>query len=229
MKRILIASLLLIVLLLTFSLPTTAAEAPLRALRAVRISPTEVVIEFSSPLDEKGIEHPYKALRRCNMSGGVPTGLAWDGETPLQETASGWDFYGDDRSRVVLYFDAFEMDAFLAEEGKYYEMGYRTRLCLEELSPVAGHDHKTLFDVVSQGGSALLATTPSTTGGWDAVYLKIDTDYAYDAADVSFAPETETPETTPAIDESGCAGTMSMAPALLLAACATLLGKKRSR
>ncbi len=218
MKRLLF---LLLALSLALSLPLSlsAAGEPLRALRAVRISSTQVVVEFNQALNEEGVAHPFKALRRCVMEGETVKGLAWEQDVPLQSAASGWQFYGQDKSRVVLFFEATALDDYLAQSGLYYAKGYRTFLCFEELSPPSGHDHQTLFDVKSEDGSALASTLPQTGDGWDGVYLPIETDFAYEERPFTFAeappPASEAPMTDAETKDTGCKGQAALLSPLL--------------
>lgn len=241
MKRmILLLSTALLAFLL--SLPFSAAE-PLKALRAVRISPTEIVVEFNKAVDENGIKRPFVALRRMKMEGGIPTGLAWDGAEPLQASSTSTSFYGNDHSRILIAFDEYSLDLYLRTTGNpYYDRGYRTYLGMEERQPPSGHSHENLFDVRAEDGSLLQSTLHGKNDEWDGVYLNIEVNYDYekkDYADVTRpAPENPT-ETTDAPDSesvtqapsgnSGCGSSLAPLPLFVLPLLTAALHTKRSK
>lgn len=173
MKRIFVFLTVLTLMLAAFVAPVDAAagDSLFCATRAVRISDTEVVIEFTMSLDEDGINGPFTALRWMQMSGDEPNTLAWDGSTPLQASSKGWSFWSDeDHQRIIVEFDQSDLDAFAETEGnQYYEMGYRAYFEMEEKNPPAGHDHDTLQDVHSEDGQELRSNCPGPGENWDGV------------------------------------------------------------
>ena len=242
---------ILILCLLLFSVPRVhGEEEAFMAHRAIRISDTEVVVEFTMPLNDKGISHPYTALRRCHVTPkGECDGLAWDGDTPLQKSKSDWAFYKGDRQRVVITFSKEALDDYLSTSHPYYEQGYRTFLCMEELSPPDDDDPETLFDVISQSGVELYSSFPGSPSSWNGTYLPIEVDYEYtpgkipsvtlppppapitDIVTFPLLPESEGEAQTDAPEtEEGCGAVLSPAVFLIPAAlisCVALGKRKR--
>lgn len=187
MKRIITLVAVLALMLATFSVPFSVAadDYLFCATRAIRISDTEIVVEFTKPVSADGLGHPFTAMRWMNMgTNGLPTGLAYDGTTPLQDEKSAWRFFSEtDHTRIVFTFEKAVLDAYGETTGNAnYDAGRRAYLVIEELSPATGHGHDTLYDVVSTDGSMLRASSTKTSG-WDFVALAVEKNYDYTPVD----------------------------------------------
>ena len=237
MKKILAVLLIAAVSLTVLLLPASGAEEELRALRAIRISPTQVLVEFSLPLSADGISKPFCALRWMQMKDGKPTALAWSGDIPLQEGRGAHILLPGDASKVILTFDEAKLDAYLDPDHYLVGRGMQAFLGIEEKKPSSGHSHKTLFDVKSQSGKELLSTLPAGGDGWDGVYLPIETDYSYlpvtGEGDAVYLPEIESgeddidPAPTPDPKPKGCGGVISPLGLLLALAPVPFALRKR--
>lgn len=201
MKRIMLftVTLMLFISSMGFSAHANVEDDEFRAIRAIRISECEVVIEFTKPLDENGINLPWTSLRWMNMSDGKPTSLAWENDMPLQQGMLLWHFWSNEsHDKIVLVFEADTLDAYAqTTENQYYEKGYRAFLSIEEKYPGEGHDHKTLHDVHSEDGQELRSNCEATGDNWDGVCLKIEKDYNYIPSSYVYTPETDTPQISP--------------------------------
>lgn len=194
MKRIIsiVATLTLLLATFAFALQIGAKDTtPLTALRAVRISASEVVVEFSKPISSNGLNETFTSLRWMQMSDGKPITLAWDAGKPLQSGQRGWRFWSEtDHTRIVLKFDATAdnnaLDSFLETTGnQYYNLGHRAYLNIEEKTSGKSqeeiNDHEHISDVVSEDGEKLVANVLKTGTDYDAVCLEIETDFNYTA------------------------------------------------
>lgn len=251
MKRILlfITTLMLLLAPLTVSADAASDDDEFRAIRAVRISECEVVVEFNKPLDEDGISKPWTSLRWMNMSNGKPTTLAYAGDTPLQYGMNTWHFWSDtDHQKIVMVFDAEDLDICEQTTGNWcYKQGYRAFLVIEEKNPGAGHDHKTLQDVHSEDGLELRSTCEGPRDNWDAVCLEIEKDYNYIPSSFVYTPSTDAVDTAPSqgddsvsaetsssepeqpAEQSGCGAVLTGSAAVMAAmmGAVLLIGKKR--
>lgn len=197
MKRIITLVAVLALMLATLSVPfsVSADEYLFCATRAIRISDTEIVIEFTKPVSADGLNHPFTAMRWMNMDGsGVrPTGVAWDGSIPLQNSKTEWKFWSEtDHTRIVLTFEnKAVLDGYEETTGSAnYDAGRRAYLVMEEQNPATGHGHDTLYDVTATDGSALRATSLAASDEWwDFVALKVEKNYSYTPSDS--VPNTE--------------------------------------
>ena len=238
MKRFILFLITLALLASCLMLPSHAASA-FEVKKAIRISPTEIVIELSAQMKDDGFNSAFIGLRRMVMKSNKPSKLAFNGGIPLQDGCVSWRFWSEtDHSRVICTFDERAIDAMLDTNHEYYQKGYRSYLCIEEKNPPSGHSHKTLQGVKAKDGTELSATLPGVGGAWDGVYVKITTDYSYGLeipedptvtlpagaeTDADTTPTTEAPAAS-----SGCAGTLG-AGALILALSGVALsfGKRR--
>lgn len=200
MKRIFVFLTVLTLMLAAFVAPVDAAagDSLFCATRAVRISDTEVVVEFTMPLDENGIDAPFTALRWMQMVDDQPNTLAWDGSKPLQAQCKGWSFWSDDdHQRIIVEFTQEALDSFAETDGnQYYEMGYRAFFEMEEKNPASGHDHETLHDVHSADGKELRSNCPAPGDNWDGVCLVVEVDYDYEPGAIAQVTEAATEEIT---------------------------------
>lgn len=251
MKRILLFVMAMALLLAPLTLPAHAAEKEeFRALRAVRISDCEVVLEFSKPLDDNGIDLPFTALRWMTMKNGKPHRLAWAGETPLQSAQFMWHFWSEeDHTKVVIVFDAKSLDLYSETAGNWcYNKGFRAFLVIEEKDPGVGHNHKTLQDVHSVDGDELRSTCEGSGNDWDAVCLEIEEDYNYIPSSFVYTPSTDAPESTPSqgddsassdapssdtekpTEQSGCGAVLTGSAAVIavMMGAVLLIGTKRT-
>ena len=236
---------LAVLLCLSASAAVEPGEEIFAALRAVRVSDTEVVVEFSKPLDERNLSRPYVALRLCNVEEGKCAGMIWENGQPLQESATSKSKrYKDDPQRARIVFDKGVLDEMLSKDSDYYKRGARVYLCIEEMNAPEGHNHQTLYDVISADGMLLRSACPPTTG-WDGVYLPIEVDYDYKLTPLAGVtePPIETDPwqmitfplpTSPADSggqegggEGGCAGCMAMQWAAPLLALGMWKSRKR--
>lgn len=184
MKRILIFMTVLALTLAALAAPisVSASDYLFCATRAVRISDTEIVIEFTKAVADTAMDSPWSSMRWMNVdANGNPVSLAWDGETPLQDGNGGWRFWSDtDHTRVVMTFTKDVLDYYAETTGNArYEAGYRAFFVIEEKNPGGGHDHYTLQGVSAKDGSLLRSTLRPSGDNWDAVCLAVEKDYNY--------------------------------------------------
>lgn len=226
MKKMLLALLVVAVLMTAAVMPTSAEAGGLKALRAVRISETEVVIEFNKALDlVDGIDNNWISLRWEIMDeNGNPRQLMWsecdlslpnyegvgDYGSPLQAGRTTYgEYWSDfDYTRVIICFNAEDLDAYAEKEGnQWYDMGCRAFLVIEEYPVDRSSDAMILDSVIAADGDTLAANIYCPEGWRDGVALEVEVDYNYDQ---STRGETESwtfEETEAPVDETTAAGT----------------------
>ena len=195
------------------------AVTDLKVVRAVRINDDQVVVEFNKEL--MALPGGWNSLRWENMDGDKPTGLRWDGETPLQHgPTAATEFYKGDKSKVLFTFGKAGLDWMAETAGNpHYEAGARSFLVFEELNKEddpkntitpAHYDYNE--SVLGADGSKLLSNLPSE--GFDGTYVAIEVDYDY--------------ENKPVAPPTGDAMIATLAIAALASAGAVLvIGKKK--
>lgn len=185
MKRIFIFMTVLALTLAALAAPVSvsASDYLFCATRAVRISDTEIVVEFTKAVADDAFESPWTSMRWMQMdASGKPYTLAWDGEKPLQNGKTEWEFWSaTDHTRIILTFASKAiLDAYEETDGNAnYDKGYRPFLVIEEKNPGAGHDHNTLQGVYAADGTLLRSTTRPSGDNWDSVCLVVEKDYDY--------------------------------------------------
>lgn len=226
MKRMLLALLVVAMMLTVAVMPTSAEAGGLEALRAVRISDTEVVLEFNKALDmAEGIDNNWISLRWEVMNeDGTPRQLLWsesdlsvegfagvaDRGDPLQKgrTTNGVFWSDFDYTRVIIEFNKEDLDAYEEKEGnQWYDMGARAFLVIEEFPVDRSADAMIVDSVIAADGDTLKANIYGPEGWRDGVALEIVKDYNYDQAgrgeteepvfiDDTTVAETDAPATT---------------------------------
>lgn len=166
-----------------------------RLVKAVRISDTELVLEFNKELSAEGINKTWTSLRwHMMLENGTPHKLAWTGGDsdkgdPLQFAPKGKAFYEGDNSKIVLTFAKETLDSCLETEGnEWYDQGYRMFISIEE-HPPKPHYYMVLDLITAVDGSVLQGNVNTPYGWNDAAAAPIEVNYDY-APVAPEAPET---------------------------------------
>ncbi len=184
MKRVLLCCLALMLLL---TVCVYADEDKLTLDRAIQISDTQIVLEFSAPIAinlERSNRGPYTALRLVE---GEST-LQWEGGQPLQATGN-MVFLDEKHDRVLWTIteqlfgctNATEVISFANGLEVYKDKGWTVKFCMEEVPYQEDKDtgDGLLCNVTTADGS--LHLTANRPEGWDGMYVPIEKDFEYPA------------------------------------------------
>ncbi len=182
MKRVLLCCLALMLLL---TVCVYADEDKLTLDRAIQISDTQIVLEFSAPIAinlERSNRGPYTALRLVE---GEST-LQWEGGQPLQATGN-MVFLDEKHDRVLWTIteqlfgctNATEVISFANGLEVYKDKGWTVKFCMEEVpyQEDEGLGDGLLCNVTTADGS--LHLTANRPEGWDGMYAPIEKDFEY--------------------------------------------------
>ncbi len=192
MKRVkhLLAFVLALGMMLAALPGVQAAEEYVTATRAIQVSDTEIVIEFSEPIaidfHQEG-SGPWISVRLMNASDVVQYHGEGDSRTAMQWAAAGIEFLDDNRDRLLytIRSGAFgvetinDVTGFRGVLAQYKDM-YKVRLSVEE-KPYDTSKHRSdgfVCNISSLDGTKpMLATVPR---GYDATCLDIVRNYNYE-------------------------------------------------
>ncbi len=153
--------------------------------RAIAISETQIVLEFSEPVAFNYTYQnagPYTAIRLVNGS----DALIWNESIPMQATGS--MSYLDSKHDRVLWTisekmggtsDITEIVNFGAELGAYYDGYNAIKFCIEEMPYYDGEcwNDSLICNVSSADGNRYLEA--SLPNSYDGVYVPIEVDFEY--------------------------------------------------
>ena len=173
----------LMAMLLSLTVSVSASE-PLTLDRAVQVSDTEIVLEFSEPVafnfNYKN-SGPFTAIRLVQ---GANDDLMWENGNPLH--ISGYMSYLDSKHDRVLWtvtgalgnnMTVTDVLACKNDLAKY--AGVTMKFCIEEIPYYdgVGLSDAHICNVTNADGTVEL--TASRPIGWDGVYVPIDVDFDY--------------------------------------------------
>ncbi len=187
-KRIAIAILLLVVLLA--GLPVSAAERKLTLDRAVQISNTQIILEFSEPIainKNLDVRNPAMLVRIVNGSGALQrvtdstsknylSNLQWEGEIQYVDSKHDrivWTLADDNMGVKSIS----EITGFAGELEKF--KNYKVAFVIEEIPENASSlsTDNTVCNITTQDGTVYL--TPTQPTGREKCIIPLETDLSY--------------------------------------------------